>query len=276
MQNSIIIIDDEQDFLDSIRRSLFTAGLKNLYLESDASKAAQVFEQGEVFDLALIDVTMPEMDGVELLELIKEKSPGTECIMITAVNDAKTAVQCIKKGAYDYLLKPVSRDDLILSVTHALERKRLLDILDIKKDPDIFQFQSSEAFRDITTRSVNMLKIIKEAELHALSEVPILITGESGTGKEVMAKAIHKTSSRVKHPFIPVNMATFSPTLFDSEFFGHTRGAFTGASNDRKGYLEIANKGTLFLDEIGTLPLELQGKLLRVLEEGEYLSLIHI
>lgn len=269
----IIVIDDEKDFLESVKRGLLTAGFRNVSLETSPVEAAALFERGEPFDVALIDITMPEMNGIELLELIKTQSPGTECIMVTAINEASLAVECIRKGAYDYLVKPVSRDDLLLRIRHAQERKRLLDLIDLAKrktSPDIVNI---EAFSRIITRSPAVLKVMKEAELHAASSVPVLITGESGTGKELLAKAIHLASPRSAHPFAAINMASLSSTLFDSEFFGYTKGAFTGAERDRAGHLEYANRGTLFLDEIGNLPLELQGKLLRVLQEGEFLKL---
>lgn len=266
----ILVVDDEHDFLDSIRRGLFTAGYKDLCLRNDPFEAAALLDKGETYDLALIDVTMPGISGIELLDIIKSRSPRTECIMVTAVNEAKTAVECIKKGAYDYLIKPVSKDDLILKLAHAHERKRLLDILELKDAAVPPELIHPEAFEPIITRSQRMVKIMKEAELHAMSEVPILITGESGTGKELLAKAIHLASPRAHAPFMPVNMASLSTSLFDAEFFGHTKGAFTGAEKDRAGYLESTNHGTLFLDEIGILPLDLQGKLLRVLQEGEF------
>jgi DNA-binding NtrC family response regulator len=193
--------------------------------------------------------------------------------MITAVNDAKVAVECIRKGAYDYLVKPVSKDDLILSVRKTLERKRLMDIVALNKGQTVPALSHPEAFGAICARSPKMLRILKEGELHAQSDVPVLITGESGTGKELLARAIHKASLRAKANFTPVNMASLSGSLFDSEFFGHTQGAFTGASRERAGYLEQTNGGTVFLDEIGHMPLELQGKLLRVLQEGEYFKL---
>ena len=273
MDNNIIVIDDEQDFLDSVKRGLITSGFKNIRTDLDPKKAISLFEQGEIFDVALIDITMPGMDGIELLELIKNNSPNTECIMVTAVNEARIAVECMKKGAYDYLVKPISREDLVLAVNRALERKRLLDILELGKMQTPPRMTNPEAFKSIITRSPLVLKVLREAELHAASNVPILVTGESGTGKELLARAIHDASPRSKHPFLPVNMASLSGNLFDAEFFGHTGGAFTGAEKDRAGYLEHTNRGSLFLDEIGNLPLELQGKLLRVLQEGEYIKL---
>lgn len=270
MGNRIVIVDDEQDFLDSIARGLFNAGYSDVHTERDPVKAALLFKQGWTCDIALIDLSMPNMGGMELLEIIKHHSPNTECIMVTAVNDAGMAVSCLKKGAYDYLVKPVSRDDLLLKIGHAEEKKRLLDILNLKRTGEIQELTNPKAFERIITRSPEILTILKEAELHAASNVPILITGESGTGKELLARAIHMASSRAKGPFIPVNMASMNGSLFDDDFFGHIKGAFTGAENNHTGYLERADRGTLFLDEIGILPVDLQGKLLRVLQEGEF------
>lgn len=273
MQNQIIIIDDDLDFLEIIKGHLLKSGYKNIHTEDNPMKAASLFEEGNVFDIALVDMTMPEMDGLELLEIIKNISPRTECIMATAVNEARIAVECLKKGAYDYLVKPVSQGDLTFSMKRAMEKKRLLDILDIEKSQTLPQLVNTKPFKPIITRSQKVLRVLKEAELHAGSDVPILITGESGTGKELLAWAIHAASPRSKFPFTPVNMASLTGNLFEAEFFGHTKGAFTGAQNGRTGYLEYTNRGTMFLDEISNLPIDLQGKLLRVLQDGEYLKL---
>jgi DNA-binding NtrC family response regulator len=273
MNNRIIVIDDEQDFLESVKRGLITSGFKNVRTETDPLKAAADFKNEDDYDIGLIDITMPGMDGIELLEIIKTHSPKTECIMVTAVDEARMAVQCLRKGAYDYLVKPISKEDLVVSLRRALERKRLVDILDLGKSGSIPKIVNTEAFSQINTRSAKVLRILKEAELHAGSDVPVLITGETGTGKELLSQAIHAASSRAKYLFTPINMDALTAQLFDAEFFGHTKGAFTGAEKDRAGYLETTHKGTLFLDEIGNLPLELQGKLLRVLQDGEYIKI---
>lgn len=273
MGNKIIIIDDDLDFLKIVKSHLLNSGFKNIRTEDNSITAVSLFESGEVFDIALIDMTMPGMNGLEVLEAVKNISPRTECIMVTAVNEARVAVECLKKGAYDYLVKPVSQEDLAFSMKRVLEKKRLLDILDIEKSPMLPQLINPEPFKPIVTRSQKVLRVLKEAELHAGSDVPLLITGESGTGKELLAWAIHAASPRSKYPFTPINMASLTGSLFEAEFFGHTKGAFTGAENGRKGYLEYTDLGTVFLDEIGNMPLELQGKLLRVLQDGEYFKL---
>ncbi len=273
MDNSIIIIDDENDFLESVKRGLVTFGYQNVTIEKNPREAAALCENGANFDIALIDITMPEISGVELLQILKKISPNTECIMVTAIDEAKVAMNCLKKGAYDYLVKPFSREDLVASIGRALERKKLVDLLDLGKTRTLPKLKHAEAFAPIVTRSPNLMRALKEAELHAQGDAPILITGESGTGKDLLAKAIHAASPRAKFAFTPINMAALSGNMFDAEFYGHTKGAFTGAEKDRIGYLEQTNRGTLFLDEIGSLPPEFQGKLLRTLQDGEFMKL---
>ncbi len=273
MKNSILVIDDETDFLESIRRGLITSGFKNIRIAADPLKVAEDIEAGGNFDVALIDITMPGMTGIEVLELIKRHFPGTECIMVTALDEARIAVECLKKGAYDYLIKPVSREDLVSTINRALERKRLRDILDVGQKRTSPKLNNAKAFEAIVTRNDRMFRVLKIAELHAVSDAPILITGETGTGKELLARAVHTASQRSGQVFTPINMDALAPGLFDAEFFGHTKGAFTGAERDRAGYLESTHKGTLFLDEIGNLRPELQGKLLRVLQDGEFIKI---
>ncbi len=270
---AILVIDDEQDFLDSVRRGLITSGFKNLFLYNDPRDAVTFLEKGGRVDIALLDISMPWMKGTELLSYIKELHPSVECIMVTAINEARTAVDCLKAGAYDYLVKPLVRDDLVAAIQRVTEKRRLMGELTSQESGAPSAAVRSEAFKTIITGSEKMIRILKEAELHARSDVPVLITGESGTGKELLAKAIHAASPHSRWPFLSVNMAALTGNLFDAEFFGHTRGAFTGAEKDRIGYLEATHRGTLFLDEIGDLPVEVQGKLLRVLQEGEFIKL---
>ena len=273
MDYSIIVVDDDPDFLESIQRGLVISGFTNISVHQDPFEVANLVKSGKTFDIALIDITMPGMSGIELMESIKTHRPHIECIVLTAVDDVRVAVSCLKKGAYDYLVKPISRDDLAVSINRAVEKKRLTDIVNIGKSPTIPELTHPEAFAPIITGNLSVQRILKEAELHARSRMPILITGGSGTGKELLARAIHMASSREKFRFVPINMAAITPSLFDAEFFGHTKGAFTGADIEREGYLEYADGGTLFLDEVGMLPLELQGKLLRFLQEGEFIRL---
>ena len=270
MDDSILVVDDERDFLESVRRGLITSGFRNVRIEEDPQRAIDRFEKGEEFDAALIDINMTPVNGVEVLQAVKRLSPDTECIMVSALDEARLAVSCLKQGAYDYLVKPASKEDLVSTVVRALERRRLIRIMEIGKGWDLPRIHHRKAFASIVTRNPNMLRLLKEAELHAASDIPVLITGETGTGKELIAHAIHAASPRAAGPFTAVNMESLNPTLFESQFFGFTKGAFTGAASDHTGYLEAANRGTLFLDEIGYMPLEMQGKLLRVLQEGEY------
>jgi two-component system response regulator AtoC len=270
MDSHILVVDDDRDYLELAAFRLGGAGYPRVTLAEDGAEALALFESGAAVDLALIDVNLPEMDGRELLGHVRRASPATECIMVTAVNDARAAVQCIRQGAYDYLVKPVSEEDLVFAVRRALERKRLLDLLQLERSPEPPPVAHPEAFAGLVTGSPAMRRVLKEAELHAASDLPVLITGESGTGKELLARAIHRASRRSREIFLPVNMAAQSGALFEAEFFGHTRGAFTGAEKERAGHLKAADRGTLFLDEIGNLPPALQGKLLRVLQDGEF------
>ncbi len=270
MGNRIVLVDEDRDYMELLAGKLRSLGYGDLHLMDNAPEAVEAFEKDLPFDLALIDMTTTDVGGMAMLEHIKNSSPGTEVIMVTAINEARTAVECLKKGAYDYLVKPVAKDVLALTLPRALERKRLLDILDMEKRQAQPELANPGPFRPIITQHPSMGRILKEAELHAASNVPVLITGESGTGKELLARAIHNASPRADHPFTPINMSSIAPNLFEAEFFGHTKGAFTGAGASRAGFLEHTHRGTLFLDEIGDLPLELQGKLLRVLQEGEF------
>jgi DNA-binding NtrC family response regulator len=273
MGSRILLVDDDRNYLELVRGRLRSGGFSKVEAFDDPAAAAALFESQADFDVALIDIGMPELDGREVLAAIKRHSPGTECIMVTAVNDARTAMRCLREGAYDYLVKPVSEDDLLFAVKRALERKRLLDILHIERSGRPPVFEHPEAFRGIITRAPVLLRVLKEAELHAASDVPVLITGASGTGKELLARAVHRASPRRDQIFLPVNMAAQTGALFEAEFFGHTKGAFTGAERDRAGHLRHCQHGTLFLDEIGNLPPALQGKLLRVLQDGEFTPL---
>jgi len=270
MKVSILIVDDEKAFLDSVARMLRLEGYEDITTECDSTKVPAMLETHN-FDIAFLDITMPIMDGVDLLKAIKEQSPQTECIMVTANDTLRLVIQTIKLGAYDYLLKPVRPEQLNYSLERALEHKRLLESLLLRSESAIGKaLNKPEAFNEIVTSDKSMLRLLHESELHANSNIPVLITGETGVGKELLARAVHKASRRASGSFVAVNMLALSPNLFESEFFGHARGSFTGAERDKIGYMAQAKGGTLFLDEIGDLSLELQGKLLRILQEGEF------
>ena len=270
MATSILVVDDEQDFLDSVARGLRLEGYADVTGVVRSTEVAALLDE-KTFDCAFLDISMPGPDGIELLQLIKERNPQTECIMVTAHQSIPLVIRAMKLGAYDYLVKPTTPEELCHALDRALERRRMLEALRLRSDEAHDQaLAQPAAFSDFVTADPHTLRLLREAELHAVSQIPILITGETGVGKEVLARAIHQASRRRAGPFVPVNLLAVTPSLFESEFFGHVRGAFTGADRDRPGYLARARGGTLFLDEIGDLSLETQGKLLRLLQEGEY------
>ncbi len=270
MKTSILVVDDEQAFLDSVVRVLRLEGYRLVTAVVDPTRVEGLLETN-AFDAALLDISMPGMDGIEVLRLIKERSPETECVMVTANENIPTVIRAVRSGAYDYLVKPITPDQLNHALGRALERKRLIESLMLTKSLKVEQtLDNPDAFDEIVTCDDSVLRLLHEAELHAASNIPVLITGETGVGKELLARAIHQASRRSKGPFVAVNMLSLSPNLFESEFFGHRKGAFTGADREKPGYLIKASRGTLFLDEIGDLSLEIQGKLLRILQEGEY------
>ncbi len=272
MEPTILVVDDDPSALAAMRGFLISLGYHNIFLHEQPEEARESIVAGKcIVDLVLLDVSMPGLNGINLLETIKETCPDTECIMVSGTDEAAVAVSCLKKGAYDYLVKPVSRDTVAAAVRRALERRRLQGIVNLghgRRFPSV-----NPPFQTLITQTTAMLRLLKEAELHASSDVPVLITGDTGTGKELLAKAIHQASPRADRAFLPVNMAALTGSLFESEFFGHLKGAFTGATLERSGYLEACHRGTLFLDEIGDLPWDFQSKLLRVLENGEFIKL---
>ena len=259
----LLVVDDETVALASVQRLLKRRGMRHVDVCGNSREAIALIKERS-YDVVLLDLLMPEVDGLHVLEEVKPFSPRTEFIMLTAVDDVSTAVKAIRLGAYDYLVKPVENERLILSVERAFERKGLL--AGLAGGPST-EGRVPKAFSDIATRCQRMLKILSYAEIMARSDIPILLTGETGTGKELLARGIHRASPASNGPFIPVNVSAIPETLFESQFFGHVKGAFTGAEDDQAGFFERADGGTLFLDEIGELPLNLQAKLLRALED---------
>ena len=261
----ILVVDDETVALSSVRRLLKRKGHQNVDI-CDNGKEAISRIRSKDYDVAIIDLLMPGIDGLQVIEAVKPYVPSTEFIMLTAVEDASVAFKALHLGAYDYLVKPVDNDRLMLSIERAYERKCLLACIGQAKADDS-GFEVPAAFSGMITRYPPMKGLLSYAEIMARSGTPILITGETGTGKELIAKGIHQSGPHPDSPFIAVNVASVPETLFESHFFGHARGAYTGAEKDMPGYFEQASGGTLFLDEIGELPIHLQAKLLRVLEE---------
>ncbi|NVM21189.1 MAG: sigma-54-dependent Fis family transcriptional regulator [Desulfobacterales bacterium] len=261
----ILIVDDEKTALTSVRLILRRHGLNAVEICDNGGDAISLIKEKD-FDVVLLDLIMPEVGGLQVLEATKPFKPYTEFIVLTAVDDISTVVKAVRLGAYDYLVKPVDNEFLFLAIERAYEHKGLLAGLAGARSAGP-ETGVPDAFSDIITRDPRMKDLLSYAQIMAASENPILVTGESGTGKELLAQGIHRASSRKNGPFVAVNVSSIPETLFESQFFGHAKGAFTGATTDHAGYFEQANGGTLFLDEIAEIPVNLQVKLLRVLEE---------
>jgi DNA-binding NtrC family response regulator len=214
----------------------------------------------------ILDIMMPKVDGMEVLQRVKETHPDVEVIMVTGHSQIETAVRSMKLGAFDYLPKPFDPDELELIVERALERRRLLqENLDLKTE-----ISSKYRFENIVGSSPQMQSVFRLIAKCAPTNSTVLLQGESGTGKELIARAIHYNSLRKDKPFIPVDCNSLNESLLESELFGHVKGAFTGAMANKKGMFEVADNGTLFLDEIGNISLSTQAKLLRVIQEREF------
>ena len=265
----ILIVDDDDGLLLSIKATLVSAGMPEPAVVSDSRRVMELLRSRK-FTLVLLDIIMPHLGGMELLQRIKEEFPDIECVMVTALDEVKTAVQAMKFGAFDYLVKPLNSEKLIITVDHALERynfrhERAL----FEKRQSFSDLKTPSAFKDFVAEDEAMAVVFHQVEAVGPTDYSVIISGESGTGKELLSLIIHSLSNRSGGPFLAVNMAAFNESLFDDEFFGHVRGAYTGALNERKGFFEAAQGGTLFLDEITELESSLQGKLLRVIQERE-------
>lgn len=265
----ILVLDDDEGLLLSIKTTLLSADMPEPALLSDGRLAMDLMRK-HPFHLVLLDNIMPHITGMEILKQIKEEFPETECIMVTAVDDIATAVEAIKYGAYDYLVKPLNSEKLKITIHHALERYNLRKDLSLHKSKPVFSdLKYPEAFSKFIAEDQSMALVFHQVEVVAPTDYNVMIIGESGTGKEELAGTIHRLSRRSKNPFVAVNMASFNRTLFEDEFFGHKKGAFTDAGADKEGFFEKADTGSLFLDEVTELELSLQSKLLRVIEEKE-------
>ena len=269
MRNSaILVIDDEADYLELMKGLLQQEGYPQIITEQFPLNVMPLLEQHQI-DLILLDVYMPKMNGLELLEKITQIYPQIPIIMVTAVDELEIALKAIKLGAYEYITKPPDTDRLFLTIKRALDQ-RLLELELSFHRSVLSKFHPNKSnFSNIITSSPLMYKVFDLVEIFSPTNEIVLLTGETGTGKDLIAKKIHDLSLRRNNPFIVVNLASISHSLFESELFGYEKGSFTGASNEKIGYFETANGGTIFLDEIGELPKELQGKLLRTIQYNE-------
>lgn len=267
-KNPILIIDDEPSYLQLMKEFLNQEGYVNVLTEQNPLQVLPLLERTDI-DLILLDIFMPEMNGLELLEKIYAVYPGIPVIVITAVHEVQIALKAIKLGAYEFITKPPDTDRLLLTIRRALDTKLLESERDSLRRALLEQKPSRRIFSDIVTDSPLMHKVFELAEIFAPTNETIFIAGETGTGKDMIARKIHDLSPRRDRPFIAVNLASISPSLFESELFGYKKGTFTGALEDKIGYFEAATGGTIFLDEVGELPMALQGKLLRTIQYNE-------
>ena len=261
MQSRILIVDDEEIVIRSCQRVL-AGGEHDVQAARDGAEALRKVQEHPV-DLVLLDIMMPQMDGLEVLQRLKESHPDIEVIMITGLAQVQTAVRAMKLGAFDYVPKPFEPDQLQRVVEQALERRRLLQE-QAGADAGPYRFEG------VVGASPKMQDVFRLVAKCAPTNSTVLLTGESGTGKEVIARAIHYNSLRKDKPFVAVDCTSLAETLLESELFGHVKGAFTGAIAAKRGLFEVASGGTLFLDEIGNLSSAIQAKLLRVIQEREF------
>ncbi|WP_319471374.1 sigma-54 dependent transcriptional regulator [uncultured Pseudodesulfovibrio sp.] len=268
----VLIVDDEPATADSFELTLTSGGISNIIRCHDSRKAMNILAR-EPVDVVLLDLVMPHITGEELLEQIKASHSDVEALIITGIDTVDSAVNCMRLGAFDYLVKPVDENRLTSAVSRALEMRRLKrENTSLHNSFLSDALDHPEAFSHMVAQDPRMLRVFKYAEAVATSGQPVLITGESGTGKELIARALHALSAKDK-PFVPVNVAGLDDTVFSDTLFGHLKGAFTGAQGARAGLVEQAAHGCLFLDEIGDLSPASQVKLLRLIQEREYLPL---
>ncbi|MBI2985433.1 MAG: sigma-54-dependent Fis family transcriptional regulator [Deltaproteobacteria bacterium] len=263
MNLGILIVEDDREMCRFLSELLAEEGYE-VAVVYDGPSAVEKYRQ-ESFDLTITDLMMPRMKGTELVQRLKEIEPDALVLLITAFGSIESAVETMRAGAFDYLTKPFRTDEILLSVSRALEQRGLrMELQRLRKE-----IQSRYGFENIVGKSDSMRRVF-EMIAH-IGDVPanVLIIGESGTGKELVARAIHYNSPRNRNPFIPLNCAAIPETLLESELFGYLRGAFTDAKRDRKGLFHEASGGSLFLDEISEIPVNLQAKLLRVIEDKE-------
>jgi two-component system response regulator AtoC len=262
-KSTILVVDDE----NGVRES-FNMVLKDDYqvlLAGTGQEAMDIFKKNSI-DLILLDILLPDVNGLDLLAKLVETDPNAEKIMVTAVNEIQTAVQAIKLGAYEYIIKPFVVDDVLKVIRRALEKRSLVKEVTYLRN----ELERYHPFEKMVGKNKKMRKIFELISTVAQSDGTVLIQGESGTGKELAARAIHNLSHRKNQPFVVVNCAAIPATLMESKIFGHNRGAFTGASSTSIGKLELGDGGTVFLDDIDSLDVNMQAKLLRIIQEKEF------
>jgi two-component system NtrC family response regulator len=264
--NSVLLIDDEEKLRQLLQRIIRLEGFE--VQEAASGQAALKKLAAQDFEVVLCDVKLPDSNGVDLVKQIKTLHPATEVILLTAYGNVPDGVQAMRNGAFDYIMKGDDNDKIIPLLHRAMEKVQLQRKLEQLQQRVAKQY----SFDSIIGESPPILEAIAMARKVAATDATVLLLGETGTGKEVFAQAIHHNSDRRNKTFVAVNCSAFSKELLESELFGHKAGAFTGAVKDKKGLFEEANGGTLFLDEIGEMPAELQAKLLRVLEAGEFIK----
>ncbi len=262
--STILIIEDKEGMCQMLQQTLEAEGYQVL-IARDGEEGLNMFNENRA-DLVLADLKVPKRDGLEILQAVKEQNPLVPVIIMTAYGTIETAVRAVKEGAYDFLSKPFDPDYLLVLIGRALEKQRL------QTENILFKREFAEQLKlpPIIGKSPEIMEVMDQAEKVASSNAAVLLLGESGTGKELFARTIHYLSPRREGPFVAINCAAIPKDLLESEFFGHEKGAFTGAIEKRLGKFELADKGTIFLDEIGDLDLALQAKLLRVLQGDEF------
>jgi DNA-binding NtrC family response regulator len=263
----VLIVDDEYQLLEAFKKKLSKEGME-VFTASNGQEAIAILKQ-ETLDIGLFDIKLPDTDGVELLEKLREIQPTAEVIMLTGYGSVDTAIRSMKLGAYDYLTKPVKLSELHTVILKAYEKKQLKEKTIVLEE----QLQRVEVHDKFIGESKEINVVKKAISLVGNSNVPVLILGETGTGKELVARAIHAQSSRAANPFVIINASNLQESILESELFGYKKGAFTGAQTDKVGLLQIANTGTFFVDEVGDMGMPIQSKLLRVLETGAFRKL---
>ena len=265
MPGRILIVDDEKDMLALLKRIISEETEHEVTTETDPVRALELFKE-KPFDLVITDLKMPKMDGIKLLESIKKVTPDIAVVILTAFATIETAVEAIRKGAYDYITKPFRRERILLTVEKVMKWQEM-----VRENLSLRQALADKGSSPLMVGSTPVLKeLLERVRQVAPTMATVLITGASGTGKELVARAIHQHSLRATRKFITVNCTAIPEQVIESELFGHLKGSFTGAWKDKRGLVEEANEGTLFLDEIGDLNPNMQTKLLRLLQEGEY------